>query len=324
MSGDLGPRVAISASKKFLQSYPDVDLVVFGDTQELGRFLPKKPKDLQRISLIHCDEKVEMADDPLVALRQKKQSSMWKAVESLVDADIAACVSAGNTGALLAIGRYLLKTFEGIDRPAICKSMPVKKGYTLMLDLGANISVGAEQLYQFALMGSVLASLEVDNPSIALLNIGSESIKGTEEIQKAQQLISQDSELNYVGFIEANQIFLGEVNVIACDGFHGNIALKTSEGLAQLIGNKLKELFSGSVFGKVAALLIWPLLTKLRKEMDPALYNGASFLGLKKVLVKSHGNANKKAFYHALVVAYEQAKNETPSKIEAALIQHKL
>ena len=324
MSGDLGPRVAISASKKFLQTYPDVDLVLFGDSQELSRFLPKKWQSGSRFELVHCDDKVEMSDDPLVALRQKKQSSMWRAIDSMSQSNISACVSAGNTGALLAIGRHLLKTFDGIDRPAICKSMPVKKGYTLMLDLGANIAVSASQLYQFALMGSVLASTEVKRPSVALLNIGSESLKGTEEIQAAQQLISNDENLNYVGFVEANQIFWGDVNVIVCDGFHGNIALKTSEGLAQLIGDKLKSLFNGSVFGKAAALLIWPLLKNLRKEMDPALYNGATFLGLKKVLVKSHGNANKKAFYHALVVAYEQAKNETPHKIETALFQHKL
>lgn len=243
---------------------------------------------------------------------------MWRAIEQLKDGRADACVSAGNTGALLAIGKYLLKTFSGVERPAICKAMPVERGQTYLLDLGANTQCSPENLHEFALMGNVLASADSKNPRIALLNIGTESIKGTDIIRSAQTLLQADTSLNYVGYVEASKIFSGDVDVIVCDGFHGNIALKTCEGTARFVGKKIQAVFRRNWLTRTAAILIWPLIKQLRTELDPSMYNGASFLGLQKILVKSHGNANKKAFIQALSVAREQVIQNIPQRIEQA------
>ncbi len=318
MSGDLGPRVAISAAKKFTSTHPDVDLVLFGDEQQLLKILPQKKLTRHRITIVHTNDVVTMQDDPVQALRHKKDSSMWRAIEQLKDGRADACVSAGNTGALLAIGKYLLKTFSGVERPAICKAMPVERGQTYLLDLGANTQCSPENLHEFALMGNVLASADSKNPRIALLNIGTESIKGTDIIRSAQTLLQADTSLNYVGYVEASKIFAGDVDVIVCDGFHGNIALKTCEGTARFVGKKIQAVFRRNWLTRTAAILIWPLIKQLRTELDPSMYNGASFLGLQKILVKSHGNANKKAFIQALSVAREQVIQNIPQRIEQA------
>lgn len=316
MSGDLGPRVAISAAQKFTATFPDVEIVLVGNEQQLLALSSLKKLSQQRISIVNATDVIAMDEDPLHALRHKKTSSMWLAIESVKNNHADACVSAGNTGALLAIGKYLLKTFPGIERPAICKAMPVAQGQTYLLDLGANTNCTAENLHQFALMGKILASALNPAPRIGLLNIGTESTKGTDIIKATQDLLQNDSRLNYGGYIEANNIFSGEIDVIVCDGFHGNIALKTCEGTARFIAKKIQMVFKRNWLTRLAGLIIWPLLKPLRAELDPSMYNGASFLGLQKVLVKSHGNANKKAFMQALIVAREQVIHNIPSRIQ--------
>ncbi|MES2673598.1 MAG: phosphate acyltransferase PlsX [Pseudomonadota bacterium] len=318
MSGDLGPRVAIAAAQKFIATFDDVDLLFVGDERLLPFLLSKKeifPSD--RISFINATQIVTMADDPVMALRHKQDSSMWRAVESVKNNLADACVSSGNTGALLAISKHLLKTFPGIERPAICKLMPTEKNNTYLLDLGANINCSAEQLHQFAIMGNVLALSDVNtSPRVGLLNIGIEAIKGTDIIQAAQKLLQCDSRLHYCGFVEANELFLGNMDVIVCDGFHGNIALKSSEGVARFIAKKLHNTFSRTWLHKGLGLIILPLLNRLQAELDPAMYDGASFLGLQKTVVKSHGNANQKAFMKALIVAREQVIQQIPAQIQ--------
>jgi len=322
MSGDLGPRVAISASQKFVTQFPDVDLLLVGNEAQLLSLLPKSKNLHERITLVHATDVVSMHDDPLLALRQKKNSSMWIALDLLRNNDADACVSAGNTGALLAMAKYLIKTFPAIERPAICKSMPVEAGNTYLLDLGANINCSPEYLHQFALMGSVLARVSNDvAPRVALLNIGTEQKKGTDILQAAQLLLQADKRINYVGFVEANGIFSGAVDVIVCDGFHGNVALKASEGVARFVTNKILKIVKQNVFNRLLSLFMWPLLKRLQHELDPALYNGASFLGLQKTVIKSHGSADKKAFLQALNVAREQIIQQIPTRIHQVLCE---
>ena len=322
MSGDLGPRVAISAAQKFASLYADVDLLLFGNEQQLLELTSTKKLLKRRITIVHAPELVAMSDDPIHALRHKKDSSMWLALDAVRAGNADACVSAGNTGAVLAIAKYLVKTIGDIERPAICKSMPVEKGETFMLDLGANIHCAPEQLHQFALMGQVLAMRDANpHPRVSLLNIGRESSKGTELVRAAQELISADNRINYAGFIEPNCIFSGTTDVIVCDGFTGNIALKSSEGAAQFIARKIRNLLTKNILSRLLALPLWPLLKKLRKDMNPDMYNGASFLGLRKTVVKSHGNANKKAFLQALKLAREQVIQKVPERIEAQIVQ---
>lgn len=322
MSGDLGPRVAILASQKFVTQFPDVDLLLVGNEAQLLSLLPPAKKLHKRIAVVHAADVVSMHDDPLLALRQKKDSSMWMALDLLRNDDADACVSAGNTGALLAIAKYLIKTFPAIERPAICKSMPVDIGSTYLLDLGANINCTPEHLHQFALMGSVLAgSVDGVVPRVALLNIGTEQQKGTDTLKAAQLLLQGDERINYAGFVEANSIFTGAVDVIVCDGFHGNIALKTSEGVARFISNKISKFAKKNLLNRALGLLLLPLLKRLKYELDPSLYNGASFLGLQKTVIKSHGGADTKAFLHALIVAREQVIQQVPVRIQQALSQ---
>ncbi|OZY84926.1 phosphate acyltransferase [Cellvibrio mixtus] len=317
MSGDLGPRVAISAAQIFVGRYPDVDLLLVGDESKLLPLLLKDNFRHTRVSVHHAADVIAMGDDPLLAMRHKKNSSMWVALDQLRSGAVDACVSAGNTGALLAIARFLVKTFPGVDRPAICKSMPVDVGFTYMLDLGANINCTAEQLYQFAKMGNVLAkSTGLLSPRVALLNIGAEEQKGTEVLQVARQFIAEDSGINCTGFVEANAIFSGAADVIVCDGFHGNIALKASEGVARFIQKKIIKTARKNTLNKILSVLAYPLLRQLRQELDPSSYNGASLLGLQKTVIKSHGNANVNAFLHALIVAREQVVQKVPALIQ--------
>lgn len=323
MSGDLGPRVAICASQKFLDQFPDVDLLLVGNEPQILSQLPKKQKTHERITLVHAADVVTMHDDPLSALRQKKDSSMWMALDLLRNEDADACVSAGNTGALLAIARFLIKTFPSIERPAICKSMPVSSGNTYLLDLGANINCSPSHLQQFALMGNVLAGLQKKSPRIGLLNIGVEKQKGTEVLQAAYSLLNSDSRINFAGFVEANSIFTGEMDVIVCDGFHGNVALKASEGVARLIANKISAIAKQDIISRCFNFLMLPFLRRLKQELDPSSYNGASFLGLQKTVVKSHGGADVEAFLQALIVAREQVIQQVPAKIQQILLTAK-
>jgi phosphate acyltransferase len=323
MSGDLGPRVAIWAAEKFVAEKRNCDIWLFGDENQLKSFYKISRDPYHQINIVHCTEKVSMDDNPLHVIRHKKASSMYQSLLALSKDEVDAVVSAGNTGALLVMSKHLIDTLEGIDRPAICKSMPVKNGQTFMLDLGANINCTPEQLHQFALMASILVdpAKNADQlPRVGLLNIGTEHAKGTELLQSAQELFNLEKRFSYAGFIEANQIFSGDVDVIACDGFHGNIALKASEGTARFIGEKIQLAFRGNWLRRLTLLFLWPILNNLRRSLDPALYNGASLLGLKKIVIKSHGDANQKAFLQAIHVAHEQVLQEVPQKIGSFLV----
>jgi fatty acid/phospholipid synthesis protein PlsX len=321
MSGDLGPRVVIAAAIHFVATFPEVELLLVGDQDQIQALLssnaiPAHPA----IRVLHAPDVVAMHEDPLSALRHKKNSSMWQALLLVQNGAADACVSAGNTGALMAISKYLLKTFPGIDRPAICKSLPVEQSSSYMLDLGANLTCTAEQLHQFALMGSVLAaSSGISEPTVALLNVGVEETKGTEVIRRCHELLSTDKQLNYVGFMESDAIFFGRANVIVCDGFAGNVALKSSEGVARLIAQKIQKSFARRWYLGLLAIFMRPLLQEWRRDLNPGAYNGASFLGLQKPVVKSHGSADEHAFYQALSVAMEQVVQKVPARIQDAL-----
>jgi glycerol-3-phosphate acyltransferase PlsX len=276
----------------------------------------------QRCEVIHAPDKVEMSDRPSVALRTKRESSMRVALDLVRDGKADACVSAGNTGALMAIARYVLKTLPGIDRPAICATMPSVKGTTLVLDLGANVDSSSEELFRFAVMGSVLASA-IDsrtNPKIALLNIGEEEIKGNDRVKQTAVLLEQ-SALNYCGFAEGNDIYSGKFDVIVCDGFVGNVALKASEGVASMLVNLAREEFSRNIFSKLSAMLAAPVLRRLRDRADPRRYNGASLLGLRGIVIKSHGGADAFSFGHAIDEAVVEVKKGVPDRISSVLEQ---
>lgn len=308
MGGDFGPKVTLAACREFLDRQTDASLILVGLTDQIGAF------SHPRATLMTCTEVVTM-DDPLeIALRRKKDSSMRVAIEQVKDGKAQAAVSAGNTGALMAISRYVLKTLDGIERPAIAGQIPnAAGGATTVLDLGANVDCTAEHLLQFAVMGSALVSVlkNTEMPSVGLLNIGEEVIKGNEVIKKAGELLrsaAKSGDLNFVGNVEGNDIFKGVADIVVCDGFVGNVALKTSEGLASMIGGFLKAEFSRNIFTKMAAIGAYSVLTALKKRVDHRRYNGAALLGLRGLVFKSHGSADVFAFHHALDRAYDAAR----------------
>ncbi|WP_439134750.1 phosphate acyltransferase PlsX [Pseudomaricurvus sp.] len=314
MGGDLGPRSTLPAALNFAQMHPDASVVLVGDASEIPSSLPSN------VRAITTTQVVTMDDKPAQALRHKQDSSMWKAIELVAAHEAHACVSAGNTGALMAMGKFLLKTFPGIDRPAICKAMPTQRGVCYVLDLGANVDCTAEQLLQFGLMGSVLAETAgVAKPKVGLLNIGSEDIKGNDQIREASSLLEGSRDLNYIGYVEGDGIFEGHADVVVCDGFVGNVALKVSEGVARLVASYLKGGVAGGFLSRLFGQFARPFLRKWHTKIDPARYNGASFLGLQGVLVKSHGSVDAKGFGFALEVARDQAARKTPEKIQTLL-----
>ena len=268
----------------------------------------------------HASEVVEMDESPQSALKNKKDSSMRVAINLIKEEKAQACVSAGNTGALMATARYVLKMLPGIDRPAIASSLPSQKGTTYMLDLGANTDCTAEHLLQFAVMGAMLVSSVTGNPkpSVGLLNIGSENIKGNEIVKEAGELLRR-SHLNFYGNVEGNDIFKGTTDVVVCDGFVGNVALKTAEGIAQLMGRFLTQEFKRNWITKVMAFVSLLVLNRFKKRLDPRRYNGASFLGLKGIVVKSHGGADSYSFFFAIQTAIEESKNNVLEKIQKQL-----
>ncbi len=323
MGGDVGPEVTVPAALAALGRHPELQLTLVGDETAVRRLLGEQDGARgERCELIHAPDKVEMSDRPSVALRTKRESSMRVALDLVRDGKADACVSAGNTGALMAIARYVLKTLPGIDRPAICATMPSVKGTTLVLDLGANVDSSSEELFRFAVMGSVLASA-IDsrtNPKIALLNIGEEEIKGNDRVKQTAVLLEQ-SALNYCGFAEGNDIYSGKFDVIVCDGFVGNVALKASEGVASMLVNLAREEFSRDIFSKLSALLAAPVLRRLRDRADPRRYNGASLLGLRGIVIKSHGGADIFSFGHAIDEAVVEVKKGVPDRISSVLEQ---
>ncbi|MFM1927426.1 MAG: hypothetical protein RIR28_9 [Pseudomonadota bacterium] len=325
MGGDHGLVVTIPAAVEFLERNPGASVLLVGQAPRIEAALGEQstfPQLQSRIQIRHTDEVVAMDDPPAVALKGKRRSSMRLALEAVSDGEAQAAVSAGNTGALMAISRYVLKTLEGIDRPAIATSLPNRTGgATLMLDLGANVDCSPEHLVQFAMMGAALVtSLGGESrPSIGLLNVGEEIIKGNETVKQAGELLRATS-LNFVGNVEGNDIFKGTVDVIVCDGFVGNVALKTSEGLAQMMGGFLKKEFTQSWFTRLLALAARPVLKRFARRVDHRRYNGAALLGLRGIVFKSHGSADAYAFRHALDRAAEAASHGLNQRIAQALL----
>ncbi len=318
MGGDHGPKVTVPAALDYLRKNPNDTIVLVGLTDvieaELGTF--KLPSSQLRIHA--ASEVVGMDESPQLALRGKKDSSMRVAINLVKNGEAGACVSAGNTGALMATARYVLKTLPGIDRPAIASYLPTIKGQVCMLDLGANVDCTAEHLLQFGIMGSALVAVleHKERPTVGLLNIGSEDIKGNEVVKQAAKLL-RDSDLNFYGNIEGNDIFKGVTDVVVCDGFVGNVSLKTTEGLAHMIRVFLTEEFKRNIFTKMAGLIAMPVLNAFKRRVDSRRYNGASFLGLKGIVVKSHGSADKFAFLCAIERAAEEARGGMLQQISA-------
>jgi len=320
MGGDHGPSVTIPASINALSKYDQLHIILVGDKDLIQTELQKNKYTNTRLSIQHASEVVEMDESPQSALKNKKDSSMRVAINLIKEEKAQACVSAGNTGALMATARYVLKMLPGIDRPAIASSLPSQKGTTYMLDLGANTDCTAENLLQFAVMGAMLVSSVTGNPkpSIGLLNIGSEDIKGNGVVKQAGELLRR-SHLNFYGNVEGNDIFKGTTDVVVCDGFVGNVALKSAEGIAQLMGRFLTQEFKRNWITKSMAFVSLLVLNRFKKRLDPRRYNGASFLGLKGIVIKSHGGADSYSFFYAIRTAIEESKNNVLENIQKQL-----
>jgi glycerol-3-phosphate acyltransferase PlsX len=326
MGGDHGVSVTVPAALSVLKAHPELHLILVGQEDVLRAALIKhKANHHPRLSIQHASEVVDMGELPSHALRNKKDSSMRVAINLVKEGQAQACVSAGNTGALMATARFVLKVLPGIDRPAIVYAMPGLNHETgartsvHMLDLGANVDCSAEHLFQFAVMGSILVSAvnKLQRPRVALLNIGEEEIKGLENIKQASKMLHECSALNYIGFVEGNDIYRDKADVIVCDGFIGNIALKTSEGTAKFILQIVKSAFTRSWLTKLCGLLAFPVLKHIKNDLNVNRYNGASFLGLKGIVIKSHGGAEEEAFAAAIKRAIFEVEQDVPRLISA-------
>lgn len=321
MSGDHGSRVVVPAVLRSLECNPRLRITLVGERAHLEAALAvHNAREDECLCIQHATEVVGMSELPSKALRGKKDSSMRVALNQVRDGEASACVSAGNTGALMASARFVLKTMAGIDRPAIISAIPSRGGQTLMLDLGANAECTSEQLFQFGVMGAVLAAAVygIENPRVGLLNIGSEEIKGSAQIQEAGRLLAA-SALDYIGYVEGNDVYVGDVDVVVCDGFVGNIALKTSEGVGQLVAEYLREEFSRNLLTRAAAIAAMPVLNAFRRRVDPRNYNGASFLGLQGIVIKSHGSADAVAFQKAIETAVLEVERGVVDRISRLL-----
>jgi len=311
MGGDHGAHVTVPAALAILRRDTDVNIVLVGLVEVVEAELRVHRAAVSSRLRIHpASEVVTMDDPPALALRNKKDSSMRVAVNLVKSGEANACVSAGNTGALMAISRFVLKMLPGIDRPAIASVLPTLNGHTHVLDLGANVDCSAEHLLQFGIMGAMLvAAVEhKERPSVGLLNIGEEDIKGNEVVKRAAELL-RASGLNFYGNVEGNDIYKGTTDVVVCDGFVGNVALKASEGLAKMVGELLKQEFKRNLLTKLAGLMATPVMNAFKRRVDPRRYNGASLLGLRGIVVKSHGGADIFAFEHAIETAVEEVRN---------------
>jgi glycerol-3-phosphate acyltransferase PlsX len=327
MGGDHGPVITLPACRAFLASHPQAHLLLVGRVEDLTA-----AAGWARCTIVPATEVVTMDDSIEVALRRKKHSSMRVAISQLRGrhghtAAAQACVSAGNTGALMAVARYLLRTLDGIDRPAIATVMPNERDrYTTVLDLGANVDCSAEHLLQFAVMGSALvAAVEGrEDPSVGLLNIGEEAIKGSDTIKKAGELLREAArlgKLNFYGNVEGNDIFKGTTDIVVCDGFVGNVALKTAEGLASMLSNFIKQEFTRTLYARVVALVALPVLKHFKARVDHRRYNGAALLGLRGLVFKSHGSADAFAFEQALNRAYDAARNRLLDRVHDRILE---
>lgn len=321
MGGDHGLEIVIPAVISVQADHPEVSFILVGDADSIQAALQTNAKaDDPRITIQHASQQVAMDESPALALRSKKDSSMRVAINLVKEGKAAACVSAGNTGALMATARFVLKTLPGIERPAIISALPTMKGHTYVLDLGANVDSSVDHLVQFAVMGSVLAELVdgIDQPTVGLLNIGEEEMKGNERVKEAANQLAQ-TDLNYIGFVEGDALYRGAVDVLVCDGFVGNVALKASEGVVHMISYFLRESFNRNIFTKFAGLIASPVLNHFKKELDPRAHNGANFIGLQGIVIKSHGGADAFAFANAIKIAIIEAEHDVPNKISAHL-----
>lgn len=323
MGGDIGPAATMPACAAFLASHPQAQLLLVGQPDALAAW-PQVLNNV-RCRVVPASEVVAMDDPVEVALRRKKDSSMRVAIAQVKEGAAQAAVSSGNTGALMAIARYVLKTLDGIDRPAIATQLPnARGGATTVLDLGANVDCTAEHLLQFAVMGSALVAAATgrEEPTVGLLNVGEEVIKGSEVIKKAGVLLrnaANTGDLNFFGNVEGDDVFRGTTDIVVCDGFVGNVALKASEGLASMIGGIIREEFSRNIFTKIGALFAYPVLKAFKKRLDHRRYNGAALLGLRGLVFKSHGSADAFAFEHALARAYDAAHNRLLESVQARI-----
>lgn len=315
MGGDLGPDAVVPAALQALYLYPHLQLILVGNQTLIDKSLHQyHGVNCPRLHVLHASEIVAMDEKPSIALRNKKDSSMRVAINLVKEGKAQACVSSGNTGALMAMAKFVLKTLPGIDRPAIMARFPTIKKNTLVrvLDLGANIDSTAENLLQFALMGTVIAKAvgNIAKPSVGLLNVGEEEMKGNSLVQEAAVLLDHCPGIHYIGFVEGDDIFKGAADIVVCDGFVGNVMLKTTEGVLKMLSKYVKDAFMQNWFSKLAALLIMPIAKKIGKSLDPSEYNGASLLGLNGIVVKSHGSANQKSFLSAIHEAMEEVERD--------------
>nr|WP_240789768.1 phosphate acyltransferase PlsX [Pseudomonas leptonychotis] len=324
MGGDFGPHCIVPASIACLAEYPSLHLVLVGQSELIESLIARHSGvDRARLRVEHADEVIGMDDQPAQALRGKPDSSMRISLELVRDGVAQACVSAGNTGALMALSRHVLKTLPGIDRPAMVTAIPTQAGFCHLLDLGANVDCSAEHLYQFAVMGSVTAeALGTVSPRVALLNVGTEEVKGNQQVKLAASLLQQSQGLNYIGFVEGDGLYRGEADVVVCDGFVGNVLLKSSEGLAAMIAGRIEVLFKSSLVAKMVGTLALPLLRRLQGELAPAKHNGASFVGLQGIVVKSHGAAGPEGFKSAIRRALQEIDENLPERLQGRLEEH--
>jgi len=316
MSGDLGAEVVVRAAAASLEKYTNIELALVGDERQLGDLVTRIVGADQRLRIVHASEIVTMRDSPTEAVRRKKDSSMRVAIELVKSGEAAACVSAGNTGALMATAKFVLKMLPGIERPAIIAELPAIGGSLHMLDLGANTLGTAQQLFQFAVMGSIVSAdiLGIREPRIALLNIGAEDTKGHDTVKDAAALL-QASSLNYIGFIEGSELFSGKADVVVTDGFTGNVALKTMEGTVGLVRHYVKRGFTRNWIARLQALLARSTLQRITRETDSRNFNGATLVGLNGIVIKSHGSADSYAFQHAIDTAIVEVRNGVPQQI---------
>jgi glycerol-3-phosphate acyltransferase PlsX len=321
MGGDIGPDVVVPAALSYLSHTRGTELILVGDQDRIRARLGGKVPD--RIRVRHASQTVAMDESPSKALRNKKDSSMRVAIDLVKSGEAHACVSAGNTGALMATARFVLKTLPHVDRPAIITAVPSLHGDTHMLDLGANVDCTAEHLFQFAVMGSELVKAVdgVAEPRVALLNIGQEEIKGNEQVKQAHELLAA-SNLNYIGYVEGDDIYLGDVDLVVSDGFVGNVALKSSEGVAKLVRHLLRAEFERNLLTRLTGLAALPILRRFRRTMDPRRYNGASLLGLRGIVIKSHGGADEIAFENAIRIAEKEIHCDIPGRIAEQVGRH--
>ncbi len=321
MGGDFGPQVTLAAAARVLKRHPALNVVLVGDRDRLQAAATElEIRFDERVRLHHASQVVEMHDDPRLAIRKKKDSSMRVAIDLVKQGEAQAVVSAGNTGALMGTAKFVLKTLPGIDRPAICTTIPSMTGHTHMLDLGANVDCSAEHLFQFAVMGSVLAEAidNTDAPKVGLLNIGHEDSKGNAQTKEAHAHLV-NAPINYIGYVEGDDIYKGTADVVVCDGFVGNVSLKTSEGVAKMISYYMKQEFTKGWYNKLAALIAMPVLKAFRSRIDPRAYNGASLLGLTGIVIKSHGGADVFAYANAIEIAVLEIEKAVPEHIRTRM-----